>query len=136
MDIENEIQHLSKYIELQKLRKSGRMELEFNLDKGLRQVFVAPLLFIPLLENAFKYANTNSQSKYFIKINLHKVNDTIKFTCVNSHTKKPAEQKSRKGGGIGLDNLKKRLEAVYKNKYTLTINHDSDTFHTTLEIHV
>ena len=136
VDIEKEIQHLSKYVELQKLRKSGRMELKFNLDAELNQVFIAPLLFIPLVENAFKYANTNSEGKYFIHIDLHKSGNTIKFTCVNSYTKKQEEQKPKKGGGIGLDNLKKRLEALYKNKYTLTIHPTDTTFNTILEIHV
>ena len=139
VDIDKEIQHLSKYIELQKLRKSGRMELEFNLGEGLNQIFVAPLLFIPLVENAFKYANTNSEGKYFIRIDLQMVNNTIKFACVNSCTKKndtSVGSSTRRGGGIGLDNLKKRLEAVYKNKYSLTINQSVDAFYANLEIHV
>lgn len=139
VDIDKEIQHLSKYIELQKLRKSGRMELEFNLGEGLNQIFVAPLLFIPLVENAFKYANTNSEGKYFIRIDLQMVNSTIKFNCVNSCTKKndtSVGSSTRRGGGIGLDNLKKRLEAVYKNKYSLTINQSVDAFYANLEIHV
>lgn len=136
VDIEKEIQHLVKYIELQKLRKSGRMELEFNLGDGLKQVFVAPLLFVPLVENAFKYANTNLQGKYFIKIDLYRNGNTIEFNCLNSHTKKSEEQKTKKGGGIGLDNLRKRLDAVYKSKYSLTINQDQDTFETSLRIHV
>ncbi len=137
VDVEKEIQHLEKYIDLQKLRRSGKIELECSIDPNLKELFVAPLLFIPLVENAFKYVSNNTSGNYFIKIDLTRNDNKIRFTCTNSCLKKSDQpQIKRKSGGIGLDNLKKRLNATYNDKHTLVIAHGEETFTTELEIYV
>ncbi|MBK7310702.1 MAG: histidine kinase [Sphingobacteriaceae bacterium] len=137
VDVEKEIQHLEKYVDLQKLRRSGKIELECYIDPSLKEMFVAPLLFIPLVENAFKYVSNSNSGKYFIKIDLTRKENTIKFRCENSYTKKSEDaQLKRKSGGIGLDNLKKRLNATYNDRYKLVIDKGTEIFKAELEIYV
>ncbi|MBK6523992.1 MAG: GHKL domain-containing protein [Sphingobacteriaceae bacterium] len=81
-------------------------------------------------------SNSNS-GKYFIKIDLTRKENTIKFRCENSYTKKSEDaQLKRKNGGIGLDNLKKRLNATYNDRYKLVIDKGTEIFKAELEIYV
>ncbi len=134
VEIEKEIDYLKKYIELQKLRRSKKMELEFSIDENMKDFRIAPLLFVPLVENAFKHASTDSAGKYYIKISLHAANNMVNFNCSNSHSNQSG--KNIRSGGIGLENLKKRLERLYKNRYSLNINKTENYFTTELQIHV
>ena len=113
--ITGEVDFMRNYIELMKLRCNEMTKVEAQFSISNTQTEIAPLLFISLIENAFKHG-TNSNAPATIDIHLEQVNDTIIFTCDNTNNPKPT--KDRSGSGIGLENTRRRLELVYHGNYT------------------
>lgn len=120
--LKKEIEYIENYIKLEQIRKTN-LELNFDvIEKDtVKNKFIEPLLFTPFIENAFKHARKNV-SHFYIDIELSIQKDYISFTVVNS--KRPNYQPG-KVGGIGINNVKRRLELVYENKYDLRIT-DTD----------
>lgn len=112
-----EIEFIKTYINLMKLRFSNDVKIETSFPENINDEELPPLLFTSLLENAFKHG-ISYQEKSFITINLELKNNLLQFNMYNSkHEKKEVEK-----GGIGLTNLKKRLDLLYGNNYDLTIS--------------
>ncbi len=117
----NEIQYLQNFIALQKIRSSRRLQLEVVFDEALHNEQVYPLLFLPLVENAFKYVGGD----FHIHIYLKKHEDEISFYVENSIPDKISFEAK---GGIGLDNLKRRLELLYPGKHSFTAQVKENSF--------
>lgn len=110
--IEKEIELIRNYIELEQLRlNQTKIDFTSNLDKSVQKL--PPLLFLPLIENAFKYVNDDNE-KSFIDIHLDLHNGQLNFRVKNSFN---PNQDSTKIGGIGLTNLNKRLLLHFPDKY-------------------
>ena len=103
--VTQELGYLQNFIFLQKARMPEQLKLEVNFDEFLHDDKVYPLLFLPLVENAFKYTGGN----YVIRICARKENDGVIFTVINSI---PGSLPAKKEG-IGLENLRRRLELLY-----------------------
>lgn len=128
--ISQEISYLNAYIELQRLRTSERLVLNTNFDNGLGEQKIHPLLFQPLLENAFKYVG----GEYWINVTLSLDNNKIRFAVENSiSTETLVNPKSK---GIGLENLKRKLELLYSDKQKLKIEQNENSFIAELVIKV
>lgn len=111
--LSKEIDFMKKYIELMKLRISDKTKVNYNFPKEETGVNIAPLLFISLIENAFKHGvSASKESK--ININMTVDKQTVLFTIENANFPKKTDDKS--GSGIGLPNIEKRLELLYPNK--------------------
>lgn len=110
-----EIDYIQNYIEIEKLRFEN-VEVTINLESDVEEVVVPPLIFISLVENAFKHGGLNNKNLK-IKINC-KVNDTkmLDFEILNNFVISPNLNSK---GGIGLANTKKRLKLIYKNNFSL-----------------
>ncbi|WP_083678311.1 sensor histidine kinase [Lacinutrix venerupis] len=108
-----EIDFMKKYIELMKLRVSDKTVVNYSFPSAETGIKIAPLLFISLIENAFKHGVSASKAST-IDINMTCDNQTVLFTIENHNFPKKTEDKS--GSGIGLPNIKKRLELLYPNK--------------------
>lgn len=120
--IQQELDYLQKYIALQKTRTSKKLLLHVAFDNELTIQPVYPLLLLPLVENAFKYVG----GKYEISITAHRTDKGIVFKVVNAL---PLHTTSVNGsGGIGLDNLNRRLSLLYPDKHTLTTDKQPDYF--------
>lgn len=110
-----EIDYIQNYIEIEKLRFEN-VEVTINLESNIDEVKVPPLLFISLLENAFKHGGINNE-KLKIKINCKIVdNNLLDFEILNNFVISP-NLKAKKG--IGLSNTKKRLKLIFKNNFTI-----------------
>lgn len=120
-----EIQFLLKYIDLMKLRFSNNTLVQTSFEEDLPEIEIAPLLFIAIVENAFKHGVSATQPST-ITFGLEIENDLIKFTSVNKNFPKTDEDKS--GSGIGLENLKKRLELIYPNVHQLITHIDENDY--------
>jgi LytS/YehU family sensor histidine kinase len=110
--LENEISHIKDYIEIEKLRYDENLKVSFNIIGKTKNTIIKPLILIPLVENAFKHGARNSTKNSYITIQLESTKNSLNFKVENSFensTKKIKEQI----GGIGLTNLKKRLELNY-----------------------
>mgnify|MGYP005990808477 FL=1 len=110
-----EIEFLERYIDLMLLRVSTNLNLEKNFPVINQPILVAPLLFISFIENAFKHGIDALQPSY-IKIGMTIDNNEINYTVINSSF--PQKEKVT-DSGIGLENLKKRLELLYPNNFEL-----------------
>ena len=112
--IDGEINFMRNFIDLMKLRCNEKTSInaEFNIQNT--QLEVAPLLFISLIENAFKHG-VSSNRPSTIDIHLEEQADQLVFTCDN--TNYPKNDTDRSGSGIGLENTRRRLELVYHGRY-------------------
>jgi two-component system LytT family sensor kinase len=111
--VSQEIRYLDNFIQLQQTRSSEKLQLDVCFDERLNGQQIYPLLFLPLVENAFKYVG----GSYRIKIAAGLQESVIRLEVENSV---PAEIPLKKEKGIGLDNLKRRLELLYPDRHTLT----------------
>ncbi|NVK07668.1 MAG: histidine kinase [Tenacibaculum sp.] len=127
--ISEEIAYLNNYIELHKIRYRKSVEITFNhnIDTNLN---IPPLLYIILLENAFKHGIETLAENAFIHVNLYDNNDFIYFEIENNFD--PNEITNSKG--IGLQNLKRRLSLLYKQQHELTIDITNNIYKTLLKI--
>ncbi|HEV9037629.1 MAG TPA: histidine kinase [Puia sp.] len=127
--VSQEIRYLQNFIQLQQTRTSEKLRLDTHFDEHLDGQRVYPLLFLPLVENAFKYVGGD----YRLCISATFCEDQIQFHVVNSI---PAaiDGPERKDNGIGLENLKRRLELLYPGKHSFTIEKKDGDFSAALSI--
>ena len=126
--LDREITFLQNYIRLMKLRYTDKVRITVNTPQNIPNCDIPPLLFITFVENAFKHG-VSYQQESFIDIKME-VGAQLTFTCSNS--KIPKEED--KHGGVGLTNVKQRLDLIYGNRYSLDINDQADTYTVTLKI--
>ena len=126
VQLASEIEFMDNYIDLMALRCNDMTKVEKNLEAPSRPVEVAPLLFISLVENAFKHG-VNARHPSFVKVSMKMDGDDLVFTCDNSLFEKQGTD--RIGSGIGLENMKRRLELLYPDRYTYEQNATDDTYH-------
>jgi two-component system, LytTR family, sensor kinase len=124
--VKQELEHLQNFIHLQKQRTSKNLKLEVCFDEELNYQKIYPLLLLPLVENAFKYVGGN----YELNIKAKKENNNILFCVRNSIP----EGSIQKGGGIGLENLQRRLELLYPQKHQFTIHQTGNAFTAELKL--
>lgn len=129
--LSKEIDFMKKYIDLMKLRVSEKTIVNYNFPNQETGVKVAPLLFISLIENAFKHGVSASKES-IIDINMSCDNNKVLFVIENDNLPKKTEDKS--GSGIGLHNIEKRLELLYPNKYSFKTQVTKQRFKAELEI--
>ena len=129
--LEDEIKYLNNFIELQTARYHRDIEIKFNQKINDLSTKIPPLLFIILLENAFKHGVEKTMTNSFIHINLMENNHTISFEITNNFE----EEQDSKKIGIGLINLKERLNLLYLNEHQLTTKIHNNTFTATLELY-
>ena len=112
--LDGEVEFMRNYIELMKLRcnEMTKVSEEIKVEDGKAEV--APLLFISLIENAFKHG-MNSNAPATIDISLTQKDGTLVFNCDNTNNPKPT--KDRSGSGIGLENTRRRLNLLYQGRY-------------------
>lgn len=123
----DEINNLKNYLEIEKIRYSGKLKLEQKFPKNPGNLKIAPLIFIPLFENAFKHGVSKSPGEAFVKVDLSLNGKTMR--CHLQNTKSEQEKiQNGNSSGIGLKNVKKRLELVYPEKYILNIEDKPDSF--------
>ncbi|MTB51509.1 sensor histidine kinase [Lewinella sp. W8] len=111
-----EISYLESYIELHRIRYERKVDIQFHHEVA-KDVRVAPLLFIILLENAFKHGVNSLSGGAFIHLHLVASAQSVHFSIKNNYAPSVAQP----GGGIGIDNLRKRLAFTYPNRHDLRI---------------
>lgn len=134
VSLEREIEYLENYVDLQKIRLSSSANVVFNVDGYSENCMIAPMLLIPFVENAFKHGlSSKGECNIIIKPNV--VNGILFFNIVNSVY--PDSTKSlEESNGIGIKNVKNRLDLIYPEKYELSINHGKTDFEVNLRLPV
>jgi len=128
--IEKEMVYLQNYISLQRMRKDDNYTISFVVDENVRGFTISPLLFIPFIENAFKHISHHSYENE-IRIRIAKQNDAVELYVFNTKESKAIEEGPH---GIGLKNVKRRLELLYENRHELTIDDKSDSYEVRLTL--
>ena len=124
VSLKEEIMHLQEYIALERIRFQDTLKITFYSDKFVEGKQIPPMLLIPFVENAFKHGNLIDgylQVDILIEID----NNSLRFSIKN--TVKQDQDHDTKSG-IGLENIKKRLDLIYPNNYDLQINLDEDWY--------
>lgn len=129
--LEKETAYLNNYIELERLRFSDQAAIGLTINGELNGYEIAPLLMLPLLENAFKHGLSKQTENSWLRMNIALEKSTLTVSVENA---KPPMVISTIKGGIGLDNLKKRLELLYPYKHTLEFEDKKNTFLAKLSI--
>ena len=127
--LQDEIEYLNNYIELHKIRYKKSVEINFNhsINTGLT---IAPLLYIILLENAFKHGVEILTENAFIHMNLYEDDNFINFDIENNFDPNEINESD----GIGLQNLRRRLSLLYNQKHELNVDTTNNVYKTTLKI--
>ena len=127
--LSSEIRYLEDYIELQKIRYKKKVDIQFVNDLN-NDLQIAPLLFIILVENAFKHGVEKLRTDAFIHIHLTTINEEVHFSIENNFD--PEEIGTEQG--IGLTNLKSRLALTYPNKHQIKMTQIGNNYHVQLNI--
>lgn len=130
VSLKEEISHIKAYIDLEKIRFQDSLKVSFISDEISEDIQIAPMLLIPFIENSFKHGNLIDGFLY-IDIVITFINDTLNFHAKNTFLPAKFAQKEK---GIGLVNLKKRLDILYKNNYHLDIVQDNKWYTVNLSI--
>ena len=130
--LQKEIQLLYNYTELERLRKPDA-EIIFNAPGNTGNYFITPLLLLPLVENAFKYGLNSVAKNGFVRINMKTEGERLNVT-VENNIPPVKNNEALQSLGIGIDNVKKRLEMLYAGKYVLNIENRSDSFFVNLQL--
>jgi sensor histidine kinase YesM len=132
--IEKEITYLKDYMDLQQLRKDDRFEVRFDCSPDVKGFLIEPLLLIPFVENAFKHISNKDDSTNFVTVKMSRQNGSFAFEVENSRD--PGIKNTEQAGGIGLNNVKRRLELLYPQKHELSINDTPNVYKIDLKLNV
>ena len=124
VSLKQELDYLKNYIELQGIRYHKKSDVQFNSEIENPQAKIMPLLFIILVENAFKHGLENLEKDAYIHINLTEKDNNVNFIIENNFEL----QQTPNTEGIGLKNLKRRLELVYPNKHALSFDVTANSY--------
>ena len=134
--LEKEIAYLKNYISLQQLRFDNRLDLSFSTNGIMENYVIEPFLILPFIENSFKYCLDDTNSQAWITISISVADDWLFFKIENSlptNFKANVIEKNP-NSGIGIANVKRRLELLYPNQHALTIKNEADRFFVSLKI--
>jgi sensor histidine kinase YesM len=123
VSLEKEVEYLQNYIELQKMRISGKVHINFTVEGPVSQLMIEPMILIPFVENAFKHGISyieNAGIDIILKVTDKVLNFSVENSIVNQ-----SDENISSGTGVGLKNVRRRLELLYPGMHILTINdHD------------
>lgn len=135
IEIEKELQYIRNYIEIQMLRKTEKYNCELKVSPSVRDFQIAPLLLIPFIENAFKYVSNHSNGKNSIRIAMDYENNEFRFSITNDKDKIHTEA-IKENAGIGLVNVRRRLDLLYPNNHNLGIVNSENEFTVAIRLNV
>ena len=130
--IKDEITYLKNYIDLNVTRYHKNIDFQFNEHIENPTTQIPTLLFIILVENAFKHGVENKTEDAFVHINISQSENEVYFEVINNFDINPADEKP----GIGIQNLKNRLNLLFENKHSFDINIDNDVYCASIKINI
>jgi LytS/YehU family sensor histidine kinase len=123
--LKQEIQMTREYIDLEKIRYGNKLELHVSTPDNIDNVYIAPLLLLPFVENCFKHGTSHVLQNPWINLAIELNDTTLVMKLMNG---KAAANKDMGQGGIGIANVRQRLNLLYKDKHDLQITEDEEVF--------
>ena len=122
--LEKEIEIMKNYIDLEKERYGNKIEISWDIEGDFKDKYIAPLLMLPFLENAFKHGTSEQLEKPWLSVDMSVKQDVVRCKIANSKNEFVPLSKN----GIGIQNVKKRLEFLYPGKHELKMNDEGNFF--------
>lgn len=119
-----EIEIMKNYVDLERERYGDRIEISWNSEGDINNQFIAPFLMLPFLENAFKHGTSEQLEKPWLGVDISVKHDALRCKIANSKN----EYVAYNNNGIGISNVKKRLELIYPEQYELKMNDEGNFF--------
>jgi LytS/YehU family sensor histidine kinase len=132
IELSREIDYIQNYVELFMLKDSQGMNVKLKLPHAGSTIKIAPLLFIPFIENAFKHSQVEDLEKGWIAIDMDLKNAQLHFNVANSIPENPAQKDEV--GGIGLKNVIRRIELLYPGRHEIKISTDDNKYSVALTL--
>jgi len=126
--LQKEVSYIENYLALEAIRQSGEADIRFDVEGQLTDQTIAPLIFIPFLENSFKHGLNHQISDGYVHVIMKVLDNKLLLRIVNSKPANPPQPSDKASGGIGLANVQRRLNLLYPNQYKLDIT-DHETEH-------
>jgi LytS/YehU family sensor histidine kinase len=120
-----ELKMIEEYIHLEKIRYGNRLEIHVNLSDSGHDLYIAPLLLVPFVENCFKHGISNVLEHPWMNLDIDVDKNTMTMKLLNG---KSASQGRLQNTGIGIENARRRLQLVYPGKHDLIIKNEEDIF--------
>ena len=134
VSIKQEVEFLKDFIEIEKVRWKNNLEVKCSWDIEDDNAILSPLLLITFVENAFKHVSRSKTEKGYVRIDLKQRNGELTLFVENSKYVNIPTTEKKEASGIGLENIKKRLEILYPNRYDLHISETDTVYSTSLSI--
>ncbi len=131
--VRNEIDYMQNLIGFYKMKSPGKRKIKFTSQIENMDIRIAPMLFIPFIENSFKYSRIEEDKNGYINIDLNETSGKVVFTIENSIF---SARKIMNGSGKGIMNVQQRLEIIYPGKHRLTIDEKEGNYSVKLEIDI
>ncbi|MES1217774.1 MAG: sensor histidine kinase, partial [Bacteroidota bacterium] len=132
--VEKEISYLKDYVDLQKLRGDENCVVKFNHAPDVNGFMIEPLLLIPFVENSFKHlSHFSNGTSNRINIDISRIKNEFHFSVINT-TEANLNNGFEKSGGIGLPNVKRRLELLYPGKHSFSVQKRDNEFEVNLTL--
>ncbi len=132
--LRKEVHYIKNYLELEKLRQGENIHIDFKVEGNISNQKIAPLMFMSFIENCFKHGLGNHIAPGFVRISLNVEGNSIKALIENSKPQSMPKALHPRSGGIGLVNVRRRLDLLYQNRYTLDIEDAPNTYAVHLNI--
>lgn len=138
--LDKEISFVRNYIEVEKMRHGSKLEVNLSVNGNTQDVYIAPMIILPFLENSFKHGVNEELETSWISLQISIATESKhdKFVLKVENTRSETQNllKNGNGEGIGLNNVRRRLDLLYKENYTLNTYKEQDLYLVILEIHL
>jgi len=136
VSLDKEVNYVKNYLALEQLRHGGKIDIDFALEGEVDGQQIAPLLFVPFLENSFKHGASRTINNGYVKVIMRvKDKSQLQFEVENNKPDTfPMANHQLKSGGIGLANLDRRLNILYPKKHMLTIKDSPNVYRVILDL--
>lgn len=126
--LQKEVNYIENYLALESLRQGGHADIQFTVEGQITDQTIAPLIFIPFLENSFKHGLNHQISDGYVHVTMKVLGNKLLLRILNSKPVHPPLPSEKSTGGIGLTNVRRRLNLLYPTQYKLDIE-DNDKEH-------
>lgn len=132
VSLKDELKQITNFIQLQLLKDDVNENVHVEIEDSLKEHFIAPMLLLPFIENSFKHSNFEDKVNGWIKIGIKVTPNKLHLALSNSASLKNARKDEI--GGVGMENVKKRLSLIYPEKHKLVISQNETTYRVNLEL--
>ncbi|MCB0632433.1 MAG: sensor histidine kinase [Lewinella sp.] len=132
--LSKEIRQIERFIELFQMRNETPLNIVFRYSGPVEEMNIEPMMLIPLVENCFKHCDFDTNEKAYTEVTLWAEANRLHFKTVN--TKNDALRQKDQTGGVGLENIRKRLELKYPGKHQMAVKNELDRFTVNLELDI